>query len=122
MKTWSDERGSSTLAVTAAVGFSLAVFVLCANVLVLHYLQGVARTAADEGARYGSVTSAACVSAARSVLDQLAGGHLGAGLVAECRMFDGRIRATVSGPIPSLVPVVPDHELHVEATHVVADD
>lgn len=121
MKTWSDDRGSSTLAVTAAAGFALAVFVLLANLVVLHYVRGVARTAVDEAVRQAAVHLDSCVSTAEAVLDELVGGVYGSGLEAYCEMTERQVSAMVSGSVPSLIPLVPAHDLAVVAMVVRPD-
>ena len=121
MRIWSDERGTSTLSVTVAAGFGLAVFVLLANVVLLHYARGVARTAVDEGVRHGVVSQEACLGAAELVLSDLLGGAYGAGLVARCHVTDGTLRAIVSGTVPSLVPAVGCHSIEASASAVLAD-
>lgn len=121
MRTWSDEQGSSTLAVTAAAGFGLAVFVLLANVVLLHYARGVARTAVDEAVRYGVVSQEACLDAAESVLSDLLGGRYGAELDARCHLADGTLLAVVSGTVPSLLPAVAGHPIEASASLVLPD-
>lgn len=121
MRIWNEERGTTTLAVTAAAGFGLAVFVLLSNVVLLHYAQGVARTAADEAVRYGAVSEAACRGAAESVLADLLGGEYGASLVPNCAVVDGTLQAVVSGTVPSLIPVVSGHRIEASASVVLVD-
>lgn len=121
MRIWNEERGTTTMAVTAAAGFGLAAFVLLSNVVLLHYAQGVARTAADEAARYGAVSQAACRGAAESVLADLLGGEYGASLEANCAVRDGTLQAVVSGTVPSLIPVVSGHRIEASASVVLVD-
>lgn len=121
MRTWNDEGGTSTVAVTSAAGFGLAAFVLLANVVLLHYAQGVARTAADEAVRYGAVSEAACQGAAESVLADLLGGGYGASLEPNCAVIDGRLRAVVAGMVPSLIPAVSGHRIEASASVVLVD-
>lgn len=121
MRIWSEERGTSTLAVTSAAGFGLAVFVLLANVVLLHYAQGVARTAADEAVRYGAVSEAACQGAAEAVLADLLGGEYGASLEPNCAVMDGTLQAVVSGTVPSLIPAVSGHRIEASASVVLVD-
>lgn len=121
MRIWSDERGTTTLAVTAAAGFGLAVFVLLANLVLLHYARGVARTAVDEAVRQATVMESACIHTAESVLSDLLGGEYGAGLEARCEVTDGTLHAVVFGTVPSLIPGVPGHSLEASASLVLAD-
>lgn len=121
MRTLSEERGTTTLAVTAAAGFGLAVFVLAANLVLLHYARGVARTAVDEAVRHGIVSAPACRGAAESVLSNLLGGEYGAGLGAECGVSDGTLRAVVSGSVPSLIPTLSGHRIEASASGVLPD-
>lgn len=121
MRIWSEERGTSTLAVTAAAGFALTVFVLLANLVLLHYARGVVRTAADEAVRHGVVDLGSCQAAAESVIDDLLGGPYGANLTAACLAFGDVLGAEVGGTVPSLIPGISGHSLMARASVVLPD-
>jgi hypothetical protein len=117
MRTWHDERGTTSLSTVLAASFALVVFLALANLVLVQYGRGVARTAVDEAARRASVFHD-CADAAQAVLDELIGGPFGAGLVVECEVNDGVVIATVSGPLPGLVPLLPDFPVYETASAV----
>jgi hypothetical protein len=119
MRTWSDERGMTTLPTVTAASFALVAFLLLANMVLVHYGRGVARTAVDEAVRRATVGDGdveVCLGVAAEVLADLLGGPYGSDLAADCRMSDGVVFATVEGVLPALVPVLPDFDVVARAS------
>lgn len=114
MRIWSDDRGMATLPTVVAATFALASFVLLANLVLVQYARGVARTAVDEAVRQALVSPLPvelCLGTAGDVLSDLIGGSFGADLQPACWVADGVVFATVDGRVPALVPVMPDFEV-----------
>lgn len=119
MRIWSDERGMTTLPTVVAASFALVVFVALAELVLVQYARGVARTAVDEAVRTSSVAGgdvAVCLGAVEAVLDDLLGGSFGADLVGECHVDDQAVFASVEGDLPPLLPILPPFTLAVEAS------
>jgi hypothetical protein len=122
MRIWSDERGMTTLPTVTAASFALVAFLLLANLVLVQYGRGVARTAVDEAVRRSAVGGGnveMCAGASTDVLSDLLGGPYGAGLVTRCWMTDGAMYGTVEGNLPALVPVLPDAAVVARAAAVV---
>lgn len=112
----------TTLPTVTAAMFALVAFVLLANLVLVHYARGVARTAVDEAVRTASVDIdpvAACLGTTGDVLEDLLGGSFGSGLQVECSPTDGTIHASVRGGLPPLIPGFPSFELSVHASAVI---
>ena len=109
----------STLPTVVAASFALVAFVLLANLILVHYARGVARTSVDEAVRTSAVGSlsshgpADCVLAASAVLDELLGGSFGSDLTVSCQVSDDLVEASVEGTVPSLVPLLPSFGVSV---------
>lgn len=112
----------TTLPTVTAAMFALVAFVLLANLVLVHYARGVARTAVDEAVRTASVAPdpvAVCIGTAGKVLEDLLGGPFGSGLQVVCWPMDGAINASVRGGLPPLIPGFPSFELSVDASAVI---
>ena len=99
-----------------AVGMSLVVFVMLANVLVDRYERGAIVAAADEGARAGATIDAGtaeCEQRARQVVDALLGPRDAGTALLRCRLVGGSMRATVEARLASWFPLVPDWNVAV---------
>lgn len=119
MRTWNDDRGMTTLSTVVAASFALVVFVALADLVLVQYARGVARTAVDEAVRTSTVAGGevvVCLGAVNAVLDDLLGGPYGAGLVAECAVYDDVVFASVNGVLPPLLPILPTFTVAVEAS------
>jgi hypothetical protein len=93
-----------------------------ANLVIIQYARGVARTAVDEAVRRSAVNHGeGCVDILDEVLRELLGGPFGDGLVAECWSDGGVVTAEVSGPFGSLTPLVPEHRLSARAMATIGD-
>ncbi len=99
-----------------AVGMSLVVFVMMANLLVDRYERGAIVAAADEGARAGAsvdADAAECERRAHEVIDALLGPRDARAAVLRCRVVGGSMRATVEARLTSWFPLVPDWDVSV---------
>ena len=105
-----DEDGYLTIQFVVAVGFSLLLLVLIANVIIVQYAQGVARSAAEEGAQAGSRLSATkveCEARANEVLGTLLGGAMGANVEVGCNVGPTEVAATVQYTFTPWLPLIP---------------
>ena len=110
------ERGFTTTQYVVAVGMSLVVFVMLANLLVDRYERGAIVAAVDEGARAGADIDAGpveCEQRAREVVDALLGRQHARAVVLRCRQVGGSMRATVDARLTSWLPLVPDWDVSV---------
>lgn len=100
------ETGFLTVQFVAAVGLSLVLFTVLANLVVYGYARGVVRAALDEGVRSASRVdgdAATCQARAEAVLADLLGGPMGDGVTLRC---EGR-RAVADVTLQPWVPGVP---------------
>lgn len=119
MKIWNDERGMTTLPTVVAASFALVAFIAVADLVLVQYARGVARTAVDEAVRTSSVRGGdvgMCLGAVQAVLDDLLGGSFGADLAADCVVNDEAVFASVAGVLPPLLPILPSFAVAVEAS------
>jgi Flp pilus assembly protein TadG len=110
MRLAGDDRGFITVQFVAAVGFSLLLFVLIANLVVVQYARGVVRSAAEEGARAGSSVSAVeadCEARAQEVLGALLGGPMGDRITVTCDVTAVGVTASVQYAFSPWLPLVP---------------
>ena len=122
MRIWSDERGMTTLSTVTAASLALVSFMTLANLVVIQYARGVARTAVDEAVRRSAVHGGqGCTEILDEVLTELLGGALGDSLVTECWIDGAAVTAEVSGPLGSLVPLVPGPQIMARATTMIVD-
>jgi hypothetical protein len=108
--------GFTTVQYVLAVGMSLVVFVMMANLLVDRYERGAIVAAVDEGARAGATIDAGaaeCEERARQVVDALLGPRDAHRTVLRCRLVGGSMRATVQARLASWFPLVPDWDVAV---------
>jgi hypothetical protein len=105
------EHGFATIQFTVAVGFSLVLLVLLANLFVDLYARAAIRGALDEGARAGAAYGGgarACGHRVREALGSVIAGPLGRDVVVRCddsgrwsvASADVRLRSW----LPALVP------------------
>jgi hypothetical protein len=110
------ERGFTTTQYVLAVGMSLVVFVMLANLLVDRYERGAIVAAVDEGARAGAdidAGTAECEQRTRDVVNALLGRQHARSAVLRCREVGGSMRATVTVRLTSWLPLVPDWDVAV---------
>jgi hypothetical protein len=105
-----EDGGYLTIQFVVAVGFSLLLLVLIANVIIVQYAVGVARSAAEEGAQAGSRLSATrveCETRANEVLGTLLGGAMGAAVTVDCNVGPSEVAATVQYTFTPWLPLIP---------------
>jgi len=108
------ERGFVTIEYLLAVGLSMVVLVVIANVVVFEYGHGVVRAAVDQGVREGTRTPtpvAACQAAAQQVIDDLLGGRsgpMGSGVSITCTRTGTQIAATARARFRAWLRPIPD--------------
>lgn len=103
------QAGHVTAAFVATTGLTLAALVVLANVLVLHYAQGVLHSAAEQGAREGAATGSAmaCEARATRVLDRGLG-SLGDGMdQPSCTVGPNGVTVDLSGTFDGWTPLLP---------------
>jgi hypothetical protein len=112
------DRGFVTVQYVAAVGFSLLLLVLVANLVVDLYARGAIRDALDEGVRAAvpvDASAAACERRARDVIAALVRGPV-ADAEVECREDGSWIVAEARVSLESWLPMlVPDWRMHLRA-------
>ncbi|CAN5509584.1 hypothetical protein BH23ACT7_BH23ACT7_12650 [soil metagenome] len=118
-----DEDGFLTPQFVVAVGLSLILLVLLANLIVMQYGRGVVRAALDEGARRGSRVSAdpagECAARARDVLADLLDGPMGLGVAPiACTDTGDRLVARTTVTFLGWLPGAPDWSFDAEASAV----
>lgn len=108
------EHGFVTLQHVLATGLSLVLFTLLANVIVVQFGRGVARAAADDGARAGARVladdvraAAACRDAASATRDGLLAGRLAEQVTVACRVGPSAVEAAVRLEVDAWLPLVP---------------
>lgn len=100
-----------TIQFVFAVGLSLLVLTLGANLIAWQYGRGVVRAALDEGVRSGArmpPDPVICEQRARSALEDLLGGSMGDGVTFGCWLEGDRVVAEAEVTFASWVAPVPD--------------
>jgi hypothetical protein len=112
------DDGFTTIQYVIAVGWSLVLLVLAANLLVDLYARGAVRDALDDGVRAGAPSGrpvAACEARAREVLVGLVRGPLVTADV-RCDEQDGLVTADARVSLQSWLPMLlPDWRFSVHA-------
>ncbi len=114
------ENGFITIQVVAAVGFSLVLLTLLANVVVFEYGRAVVRAALDEGVRMGSGALASereCLARIHSTLGQLIVA-MADEVEVSCQDRGDRVEARAIASFEAWMPVVPDWRFTSEAVAV----
>lgn len=117
------EGGFLTIQFLLAVAFSLVVFTMLANLVLVQYGRGVVRAALDEGVRAGSRVSAApsvqvCEERVAEALSGLLRGSFGNGIAYGCAASATEVTATADASFDSFAPMVPDFSFALAATAV----
>jgi hypothetical protein len=88
-----------------------------ANLVVVQYGRGALRSALDQGARAGAVSSSAddCVDRIQGVLAQLLGGRMSDSIVAACVVGPEVVTATGRGVFESWTPFTSDFAIEITA-------
>ena len=110
------ESGSVTVEVIAAALLTVLAVVFLVQLVMASYIQGVARSAADEGVRAGSRAAAgppACEERAMEVFRSLLPGPLGSSAQVSCSADGGHVVAQVSVTVDSPTPGMPTLDISV---------
>jgi len=111
------ERGISSVQFLLASGLGMLMFLALSNLVVVQYGRGALRSALDQGARVGSVSSSQeeCRQRVEDVLGQLLGGRMGDSIVASCAVGPGVVTASASAVFVSWTPFTPDFVIEMTA-------
>ncbi|MGH8873211.1 MAG: hypothetical protein ACRDWS_14705 [Acidimicrobiia bacterium] len=114
------EEGVTSVQFLLASGLGLLLFLAVANLVVVQYGRGAVRSALDQGARVGAVSSsvAECQQRVADVLAQLLGGRMGDGVVTTCEVGPAVVTASARAAFVSWTPFAPDFvfEMTAQAT------
>ncbi|MGH8914837.1 MAG: hypothetical protein ACRDZM_10025 [Acidimicrobiia bacterium] len=112
------DRGVTSVQFLLAGGLALLLFLALANPVVVQYGRGALRSALDQGARVGAISSSVvqCEQRVADVLGQLLGGRMGDGVTASCQV--GPAVATASGEavFTSWTPFASDFRIEMTAS------
>ncbi|MFN2555593.1 MAG: hypothetical protein ABR592_01760 [Nitriliruptorales bacterium] len=114
------ETGFITIQVVAAVGFSLVLLTMLANVVVFEYGRAVVRAALDEGVRMGSRALASereCLRRVHDVIDDMIG-SLRDELEVACRDGGEHVEARATANFTAWIPGVPNWRFTSESVAV----
>ncbi len=111
------ERGVTSVQFVLASGLALLLFLAMANLVVVQYGRGALRSALDQGARVGAISSSAvqCEQRVADVLGQLLGGRMGDGVTASCQVGPGVASASGEAVFVSWTPFAPDFRVEMTA-------
>lgn len=111
------DRGVTSVQFLLASGLGLLLFLAMANLVVAQYGRGALRSALDQGARAGAITSSAddCMVRVQSVLGQLLGGRMGDSVVAQCVVGPFVVSASGKAVFESWTPLMPDFVIDMTA-------
>jgi hypothetical protein len=111
------DRGVSSVQFLLASGLGLLLFLAMGNLVVVQYGRGALRSALDQGARAGAVSSSVdeCVNRVEGVLAQLLGGRMGDGVVAGCVVGPEVVTATGRAVFESWTPFTSDFAVEMTA-------
>ena len=111
------ERGVSSVQFLLASGLAMLLFLALANLVVVQYGRGALRSALDQGARVGAISSSAsqCEQRVTEVLGQLLGGRMGDGVTASCQVGAELVSATGDAVFASWTPFTADFRIHITA-------
>ncbi len=113
-----DERGTTSVGILMAIGFTFIVAVMMVNLFLYLYGQGAARAAIDEGVRAGSRVDAGetvCEQRAKEALAGLMPGPLGDGVTVRCGVAAGELVAVADVTLDSPMPLFPSWSFQMEA-------
>ena len=113
-----NDRGVTSVQFVVASGLVLFLFLALANLVVVQYGRGAIRSALDQGARVGAISSSAeeCERRVADVLGQLLGGRMGDGVTASCQVEATQVLANGAADFDSWTPFTPG--FHVEMTAI----
>ncbi len=114
------ETGFITIQVVAAVGFSLVLLTMLANVIVFEYGRGVVRAALDEGVRMGSraqATERECLRRIHDIIQDMIV-SMADQLEVSCRDEGDQVEASASANFEAWIPGVPNWRFTSDAVAV----
>jgi hypothetical protein len=111
------DRGISSVQFLLASGLGLVLFLALANLVVVQYGRGAIRSALDQGARVGAVSSSTteCQQRVSDVLGQLLGGRMGDSVTTSCEVGPASVTASGSAVFVSWTPFAPDFVVEMSA-------
>jgi Flp pilus assembly protein TadG len=111
------ERGVTSVQFLLASGLALILFLALANLVVVQYGRGALRSALDQGARVGAISSSVtrCEDRIEEVLSQLLGGRMGDGVTTSCRVGSTTVVASGTARFQSWTPLAPDFVVDLTA-------
>lgn len=111
------DRGVTSVQFVLASGLALLLFLTLANLVVVQYGRGAIRSALDQGARVGAVSSSAaeCERRIEDVLGQLLGGRMGDAVVVSCVVGPTVVAARVRAVFASWTSLTPDFSVDLVA-------
>lgn len=115
-----DETGFITIQIVAAVGFSLILLTMLANLVVFEYGRGVVRAALDEGVRMGSrglATERECLNRIQATIDEMIVA-MADEVEVTCQDKGDRVEASAVADFEAWMPGVPDWRFAIEAVAV----
>jgi hypothetical protein len=95
----------------------MLLFLALANLVVVQYGRGALRSALDQGARVGAISSSSsqCEERVADVLGQLLGGRMGEGVTASCQVGAEVVSATGEAVFTSWTPFTSDFRIEITA-------
>lgn len=111
------DRGITSVQFLLASGLGLLLFLAMANLVVVQYGRGALRSALDQGARVGAVSSSEdeCRQRIGAVLGQLLGGRMGDSVVTTCGVGPTVVTASGRAVFVSWTPFTPDFVVEMAA-------
>ena len=111
------ERGITSVQFLLASGLGMLLFLALANLVVVQYGRGALRSALDQGARAGAVSSSEeeCRQRIEDVLDQLLGGRMGDSVETSCGVGPRMVTASGRAVFVSWTPFSSDFEIEMTA-------
>jgi hypothetical protein len=111
------DRGITSVQFLLASGLGLLLFLVLANLVVVQYGRGALRSALDQGARAGAVSSSVdeCRQRIEDVLGQLLGGRMGDSVETSCRIGPGMVTASARAVFASWTPFTPEFVIEMTA-------
>ncbi len=111
------DRGVTSVQFLLASGLGLLLFLALANLVVVQYGRGALRSALDQGARVGAVSSSEeeCRQRIEAVLGQLLGGRMGDSVVTACGVGPAVVTASGRAVFVSWTPFTTDFVIEMTA-------
>jgi hypothetical protein len=112
-----NDGGVTSVQFLLASSLGLLLFLALANLVVVQYGRGAIRSALDQGARVGAISSSAtqCQQRVDEVLGQLLGGEMGESVVTTCQIGRGVVSASGEAVFVSWTPFAPDFVIEMTA-------